>query len=159
MRKYDDVKVKVVRKTGFFGTLLCLIVLLGIGAFSYKRIVLDCNGKFATGRMIYSGEYGLCLLIAYYPEYRNNDIKGFALTNIPLKTVLNGTVRGSTYCNSTVNSEELYNEYETLSSFSGYNAITDTLLDIFVNSSFSTQVYDIDFYGKYFIHSLRGDDF
>ena len=155
----EQSQIKIVRKTGFFGTLLCIIILLALGMYAYKRAVIDCNGKFASGRLIYSKEYGLCILITYHPEYRNHDAKGFALTSISYKPILNGTIRGSTYRNSTVDSEELLNEYKTLSIYGGSGALTDALLKFVTNSSFTTESFDIDSYGKYFIYSLRDAEF
>lgn len=37
-------KVKVVKKGGFFSTLLCLILIVSAGLFAYKKIMLDFDG-------------------------------------------------------------------------------------------------------------------
>lgn len=156
----EDVKeVKVVKRggCGCFTALLWLILIVCGSAFAYKKIMIDFNGNYATGRLIYSVEYGFCMLITYYPDYQKGDAKGFAVTHIPFEKLFTEEIQANKYGddaadygdNMADSKGQLY-LYQSLATYAD-NALIDSLAKIFSASVISTRSVDIGIHGKYFV--------
>ena len=119
--------------------------------------MLDYDGKYATERIVYTEEYGFCMLITYYPDYHSGDAKGFAVTNIPFEALFSEAVQlfregmDGMYREriDTANSKELLDSYQMLATL-GDNALVDSLSKLFLDSNISTRSIQIGKYGNYF---------
>ena len=154
MNKTDDEKtvekVKAVKRGGFFSTLLCLILIVCVGLFAYKKIMLDFDGEYATDRLTYTDEYGFCMLITYYPSYQKGNAKGFAITHIPFGALFTEEVQANKYGNDAADSKEMLDAYQLLATW-GDNDLVDSLTKSLSDSGMSTKSLDIGNHGKYFI--------
>lgn len=157
MKKNDGEKIiereKVVERGGFFSKLLCLILIVCVGLFAYKKIMLDFDGKYATDRLTYTDEYGFCMLITYYPSYQKGNAKGFAVTHIPFGALFTEMVQANKYGDDMADSEEMLKVYQQLATW-GDNDLVDSLTKSLSDSGMSTKSLDIGNHGKYFtIHA------
>ncbi|MBO4438336.1 MAG: hypothetical protein J5798_03210 [Spirochaetaceae bacterium] len=126
--------------------LVALILFICIAPFAYKKTMLDYDGKYATDRLVYTEEYGFCMLITYYPNYQSGNAKGFAVTNIPFETLF--YVQANQYGNDTADSKDLLDSYQMLATF-GDNTLVDSLAKILLDSKISTRSIQIGKYGNY----------
>lgn len=147
-------KVKVVKKGGFFSTLLFLILIVCAGLFAYKKIMLDFDGAYATDRLVYSDEYEFCMLITYYPPYQKGNAKGFAVTHIPFGALFTEKVQANKYGNDTADSKDMLDAYQLLATW-GDNDLVDSLTKSLSSSEISTKSLDIGNHGKYFILNAK----
>lgn len=135
--------------------LLILIVLLTIcaGLFTYKKIALDYNGRYANDRLIYTKDFGLCMLVTYHTENLEGDAKGYAIVRIPpaalLMPIATKNFKEERLENDPSNSEDMFRAYQ-LSATIGDNDFVDKLSKFF-GSDKGTKSYDIGNHGKYFI--------
>lgn len=150
--------------------LVVLILCICITPFVYKKTILDYDGKYATDRLVYTEEYGFCMLITYYPDYHSGDAKGFAVTNIPFEALFSEkiqlqyrtTLLGNTktwyrgYESDIADSKEMLDSYQMLATL-GDNALVDSLAKLFLDSKISTRSIQISKYGNYF--ATKFDDF
>lgn len=147
-------EVKVVKRggcgCGCFTALLCLILVVCGSAFAYKKLMIDFDGYYATDRLIYSDEYGFCLLISYYPEYRKGDAKGFAVTHIPFEKLFTEKIQANKYGHDAADSKEQLDLYQLLATYAD-NVLIDSLAKSLSDSGISTRSVDIGSYGKYFV--------
>lgn len=147
-------KVKIVRRGGFFSTLLFIVLIVCVGLFAYKKIMLDFDGTYATDRLTYSDEYGFCMLITYYPNYQKGNAKGFAITHIPFGALFTEIVQANKYGNDTADSKDMLDTYQLLASY-GDNDLVDYFAKTLSDSGISTKSIDIGNHGKYFVLSAK----
>ena len=133
------------------GRLYLVVLILGIciTPFVYKKTILDYDGKYATDRLVYTEEYGFCMLITYYPDYHSGDAKGFAVTNIPFEALFSEEIQADRNGNDTADSKEMLDSYQMLATL-GDNALVDSLAKFFFDSKISTRSIQIGKYGNYF---------
>lgn len=143
-------KVKVIKKGGFFSTLLCLILIACAGLFAYKKIMLDFDGTYATDRLVYSDEYGFCMLITYYPSYQKGNAKGFAVTHIPFGALFTEKVQADKNRNDMADSKDTLEVYQSLATWAD-NDLVDSLTKSLSSSEISTKSLDIGNHGRYFV--------
>ena len=129
--------------------LVALILFICIAPFAYKKVILDYDGKYATDRLVYTEEFGFCMLITYYPNYQSGTAKGIAVTNIPFIELFSHTVQANKYGNDTADSIDLLDSYQMLATL-GDNALVDSLAKLFLDSKISTRSIQIGKYGNYF---------
>lgn len=143
--------VKVVRKDGFFTEILCIILLVCAGLFVYKKIMIDYDGIYATDRLIYTDEYGFCMLITYHPNYQKGKARGFAITHIPFASLFTETIQ-SNPSNDTVDSKEMLDAYQLLSTWEnkGLEGYPPDITSIVSSKSFA-----IGNCGNYFIINAK----
>jgi len=148
-------KVKVVKKGGFFSTLLCLILIICAGLFAYKKIMLDFDGKYATDRVIYTDEYGFCTLITYYPSYQKGNAKGIAVTHIPFGALFTEKVQANKYGNDTADSKDMLDAYQLLATWADNDLVDSLTKSLLSDSGMSTKSFNIGNHGKYFIINAK----
>lgn len=142
--------VLAMKKFGFSKALCCVILIMFIYCFSYKKIMFDYNGKYAKERLIYDIECGFCILITYYPKYREEESKGFAVTNISFYDLL--TEKG--FINNRdgddcADSDSLLHSYQ-----SGGTSLLENFYSYFLfGTSATTKSIPIGYHGKYYILS------
>ena len=142
-------KVKVVRSGGCLSSLLSLIIIILLGLFIFKKVMIDYDGTYATDRLTYTEEYGICLLITYYPEYQVGEAKGYAITNIPFFSLFNESLWAQkNYGTDPADSEEDLNYYRLVAAV-GDNAWVDTISKSLTNTS--TRSINIGNHGKYIL--------
>lgn len=129
-------------KGGCLTILICLILITIGGFFAYKTLMIDFDGEYASGRLVYTTTEGFCMLITYHPEYRTGNTKGFAVTNIPFITLFTQAAQAHNYCNAAADSKEMLNLYKVLS----LGSVVDA----------SIAGIDIGNKGKYFALSENG---
>ena len=128
--------------------LLLILVIVGLG-FGYKKLITDYDGTYATQRLTYTDEYGICLLVSYHPQYRTGNSNGFAIVHIPFKALLDFEEISKT--RKDCDDEDMYTSYQMLAKY-GDNAIVDSLAKLFSDEiKMSTRPYQIGNKGNYFI--------
>ncbi|MBR4825735.1 MAG: hypothetical protein IKZ86_13135 [Spirochaetaceae bacterium] len=142
--------VLAMRKFGFSKALCCVILIMFIYCFSYKKIMFDYNGKYAKERLIYDIECGFCILITYYPKYREEEAKGFAVTNISFYDLL--TEKG--FINNRdgddcADSDSLLHSYQS----GGTNLLENFFSYLLFGTSTTAKSIPIGYHGKYYILS------
>lgn len=143
-------KVKVIKKGGFFSTLLCLILIACAGLFAYKKIMLDFDGTYATDRLVYIDEYGFCMLITYYPPYQKGNAKGFVITHIPFGALFTEKVQADKYGNDMADSKDTLEVYQSLATWAD-NDLVDSLTKSISDSKISSKSLEIGNHGRYFV--------
>ena len=116
--------------------------------------MLDFDGVYATDRLVYSDEYGFCMLITYYPHYQKGNAKGFAVTHIPFGALFTEKVQANKYGNDTADSKDMLDVYQLLATW-GDNDLVDSLAKSLSSSEISTKSLDIGNHGKYFILNAK----
>ncbi len=128
--------------------LLLILVIVGLG-FGYKKLIADYDGTYATQRLTYTDEYGICLLVSYHPQYRTGNSNGFAIVHIPFKALLDFEEISKT--RKDCDDEDMYTNYQMLAKY-GDNAIVDSLAKLFSDEiKMSTRPYQVGSNGNYFI--------
>ena len=128
--------------------LLLILVIVGLG-FGYKKLIADYDGTYATQRLTYTDEYGICLLVSYHPQYRTGNSNGFAIVHIPFKALLDFEEISKT--RKDCDDEDMYTSYQMLAKY-GDNAIVDSLAKLFSDEiKMSTRPYQVGSNGNYFI--------
>lgn len=144
----------VIKKTNPFIGLLsfCLVIglILIIAGFTYKKTMLDFDGRYATDRISYNDEYGFYMLITYHPEYRTGNSKGFAIVHIPFTALFTERVQANKNGNDFADSEDSLQEYKILATV-GDNDIVDSISKMLSSSTVSTKSYSVGNNGQYFI--------
>lgn len=107
---------KILRKI-----IICTIILLPLLFFGYKKTMLDYDGEYATDRLVYTTEYGFCMLVTYYPEFRQNEIKGYTVTNIPFAKLFSEKIMAHT-SDDTADSLDSYTILVLAEAFGGIGA-------------------------------------
>ncbi len=142
-------------KRGFWRLIfVALFLVICITPFVYKKTMLDYDGEYATDRLVYTEEYGFCMLITYYPNYKSGNAKGFAVTNIPFVGLFSEDVQANKYGNDTADSKDLLDAYKMLATF-GDNTLVDSLAKILLGSKISTKSIQIGKYGNYFATTFK----
>ncbi len=144
-------KVTVIKKRSFFGGFLSFIIIICLlaagGIFAFKKLVVDYTGTYATDRLTYTDEYGICLLITYHPQYQKGNAKGYAITHISVEDLISGKYN-SNHSNDTADSEDLMYSYQLLASYAD-NDLVNSFSTLLTNNS--TKSFDIGNNGKYFL--------
>ncbi|MBQ1710102.1 MAG: hypothetical protein II032_03205, partial [Treponema sp.] len=107
-------------------------------------------GTYATDRLVYSDEYGFCMLITYYPSYQKGNAKGFAVTHIPFGALFTENVQANKYGNDMADSKDMLDAYQLLATW-GDNDLVDSITKSFSSSEISTKSLDIGNHGRYFV--------
>ena len=128
----------------------CLAAVAGIGLFAYKAIDIDHEGKYATTRLAYTKDYGMCMLITYKPDHQITESKGFAITNIPVTDLFSKRIRANFSDSGIADSEETLMSYKLLSALTD-NKFVDTLFKLLSSESKGSQSKDVGDNGRYFI--------
>ncbi|MBO4706303.1 MAG: hypothetical protein J5647_11250 [Spirochaetaceae bacterium] len=143
--------ITVIKKQSFFGGCLSFIIIICLlaagGIFAFKKLLVDYNGTYATDRLTYTEEYGICLLITYHPEYQKGNSKGFAVTHIAIEDLLSGKYNAS-HSSDTADSEDLLYSYQLMASYAD-NDLVNSLSTLLTNNS--SKSFDIGSNGKYFL--------
>ena len=134
--------------------LVALILFICIAPFAYKKVILDYDGKYATDRLVYTEEFGFCMLITYYPNYQSGNAKGIAITNIPFIELFSHTVQANKYGDDTADSKDLLYTYQELATL-GDNALVDSLAKFLLDSKLITKSIQIGKYGNYFATNFK----
>ena len=134
---------------GLIEAVLLLCILAAAALFAYKKIAVDYSGSYARDRLVYTKEYGFCLLIEYHPEYRVGKSNGFAVVRIPWNKIFSQDYQAKKDGKDSADSEELYSAYK-LYAIAGDNTIADSIVRIF-NSKASTISRPVGSYGNYVI--------
>lgn len=148
-------ETKIVKKSGCLSKLLVFVFLIFVAVFGYKKIAIDYNGEYATDRIIWTDDYGFCLLITYHPKYQINEVSGFAVPHIPFTSLFTKKLRADRNGNDTADSKDMYESYQLLAAFTDNNLV-DSLSRMFVEDPVGRSV-QIGNRGKYFV--LDADDF
>ncbi len=135
--------------------LVVLFLILGSALFAYKKLALDYNGRYANDRIVYTKDFGFCMLVTYHPELRSEDSKGYAIVRIPpaalLMPVVTKDFKQKRLEEDPANSEDMKNAYNRKTLFGDsefFNALANLL-------GSETKSYDIGKYGKYLILDAR----
>lgn len=103
--------------------------------------MLDYNGTYESERVIYTDEYGFCLLTAFYPEHRMGELKGSAVTHIPFVVLLSEEFFAhNRHEDDDEDSRQMLSVYKFLASYDDF-------------------VIDIGNHGKYFARKYVNTDF
>ena len=141
-------KVTVIKKRSFFGGFLSFIIIICLlaagGIFAFKKLMVDYTGTYATDRLTYTDEYGICLLITYHPQYQKGNAKGYAITHISIEDLFSGKYN-SNHSNDTADSEDLMYSYQLLASYAD-NDLVNSFSTLLTNNS--TKSFDIGNNGK-----------
>lgn len=144
-------KVTIIKKRSFFGGCLSFIIIICLlaagGIFAFKKLLVDYNGTYATDRLTYTEEYGICLLITYHPQYQKGNAKGYAITHISVEDLISGKYN-SNHSYDTADSEDLMYSYQLLASYAD-NDLVNSFSTLLTNNS--TKSFDIGSNGKYFL--------
>jgi hypothetical protein len=137
----------------FFLAILIILLIICAGLFAYKKFALDYNGKYANDKLVYTKDFGLCMLVTYHTENLEGDAKGYAIVRIPpaalLMPIATKNFKEQRLENDPSNSEDMLRTYQ-LSATIGDNDFVDKLSKFF-GSDKGTKSYDIGNNGKYFI--------
>ena len=148
-------RVTVIKNHSFFGGCLSFIIVICLlaagGIFAFKKLAVDYTGTYATDRLTYTDEYGICLLITYHPEYQKDNAKGFAITHISIEDLISGKYN-SNHGNDTADSDDLLYLYQLMASYAD-NDLVNGFATLLLNNS--TKSFDIGSNGKYFILSEK----
>lgn len=130
-----------------FLIVLAVFVICPIFLSCTRSTSINYDGKYATDKIVYSYEHGICLLITYYPNHRYGKAKGFAVTHIPLtsaflRLIING--------DDAADSKDLLEAYRLLATL-GDNDLVNMLVKVLYDSEVTTKSYDIGNNGRYFI--------
>ncbi|MBO4507186.1 MAG: hypothetical protein J5747_00940 [Spirochaetaceae bacterium] len=143
--------ITVIKKHSFFGGFLSFIIIICLlaagGIFAFKKLMVDYTGTYATDRLTYTDEYGICLLITYHPQYQKGNAKGYAITHISVEDLISGKYN-SNHSNDTADSEDLMYSYQLLASYAD-NDLVNSFSTLLTNNS--TKSFDIGNNGKYFL--------
>lgn len=137
------------QRSGCLSKILLLILVIAVLGFGYKKLIADYDGTYATQRLTYTDEYGICLLVSYHPQYRTGNSNGFAIVHIPFKALLDFEEISKT--RKDCDDEDMYTSYQMLAKY-GDNAIVDSLAKLFSDEiKMSTRPYQVGNKGNYFI--------
>ncbi|HNY21325.1 MAG TPA: hypothetical protein PKO22_04160 [Treponemataceae bacterium] len=139
----------------FMGVLL-LVSLLSLG---YVKSVIDYTGEYATDRLVYTGEYGLTLLVTYHPSYRIEKSKGFAIIHIPLSSLFSEELRAHAGGTDVADAKKTYDLY-AMSEYAQNGALQtlgELLLDAKAQKTLAIfkRSFPIGKYGDYFAIESR----